>query len=302
MTPRAKTTVLAFTLVTLLAAPFSEAARLGKSRSSGMMRSAPTPSYQAPAPRPLPSAPAPAPVKKGPGIGTAIAAGAAGAAAGYMLGSAMHNNNAPASAPATQPAGSSIPWGTIALLGLLLVGGLMLFRRKAGNPAGQLPQAAGMPNGMAQEAARFEPIPKIGSGFGTTPSYGGAPMAASSLARLPDGTETPNFLRQAKATFLHLQSLNTPDSLEEIRKYLTPDLFEALRADIAGNDDVADFPQLDCQLIEAVEEGGRYIASVRFSGSVSETVNAAAVPFGETWHYVKDKSGSRWLLAGIQQD
>jgi hypothetical protein len=305
MTPRAKTTVLAFTLVTLLAAPFSEAARLGKSRSSGMMRSAPTPSYQAPAPRPLPSAPMPAPAKKGPGLGTAIAAGAAGAAAGYMLGSAMHNNNAPAaapaSAPASQPAGSDMPWGTIALLGLLLVGGLMLFRRKAGNPVSRVPQTAGMPNGMDQEPARFEPIPKIGSGFGTTPSYG-APMATTSLARLPDGTETPHFLRQAKATFLHLQSLNTPDSLEEIRKYLTPDLFEALRADIAGNDDVADFPQLDCQLIEAVEESSRYIASVRFSGSVSETVNAAAVPFGETWHYVKDKSGSRWLLAGIQQD
>ncbi|WP_024304339.1 Tim44 domain-containing protein [Pseudogulbenkiania sp. MAI-1] len=298
MIPRAKTTVLAFTLVTLLAAPFAEAARLGKSRSSGMMRSAPTPSYQAPAPRPLPTAPAQAPAK-GPGLGTAIAAGAAGAAAGYMIGSAMNNN---ASAPASEPAGSGMPWGTIALLGLLLVGGLMLFRRKNATPAMRAPQAAGLPTGMPQEPARFEPIPKIGSGFGTAPSYGAGPMSAASLARLPDGTETPNFLRQAKATFLHLQSLNTPDSLEEIRKYLTPDLFEALRADIAGNDDVADFPQLDCQLIEAVEEGGRYIASVRFTGRVSETVNAAPVPFGETWHYVKDKNASRWLLAGIQQD
>lgn len=299
MIPRAKTTVLAFTLVTLLAAPFAEAARLGKSRSSGMMRSAPTPSYQAPAPRPLPTAPAQAPAK-GPGLGTAIAAGAAGAAAGYMIGSAM-NNNTPASAPASEPAGSGMPWGTIALLGLLLVGGLMLFRRKNATPAMRAPLPVGMPKGMSQEPARFEPLPKIGAGFGTAPAYGSGPMAASSLARLPDGTETPNFLRQAKATFLHLQSLNTPDSLEEIRKYLTPELFEALRTDIAGNDDVADFPQLDCQLIEAVEEAGRYIASVRFAGSVSETVNAAPVPFGETWHYVKDKNGSRWLLAGIQQ-
>jgi hypothetical protein len=84
MTPRAKTIMLAFTLVSVLAAPFAEAARLGGGKSAGMRRSAPTKSYQQPTPMPAPAAaPQAAPQaqpKKGPGIGTAIAAGAAGAA------------------------------------------------------------------------------------------------------------------------------------------------------------------------------------------------------------------------------
>jgi len=296
MTPRAKTMMLAFTLVSVLAAPFAEAARLGGGKSAGMRRSAPTKSYQQPTPMPAPAAvPQAAPQaqpKKGPGIGTAIAAGAAGAAAGYMLGSAMNSNHASGNAVDNAGAGSGIPWGTLALLGLLGIGGLMWFRRKSASPAGMnapMPASNGPTfNSNSQDAARFEPAPA---------------MSSAVPGRLPDGTETPNFLRQAKATFLHLQSLNTPDSLEEVRKYMTPDLFEGLRNEIAGNSDVADFPQLDCQLAEAVEEGGRYIATVRFSGTVSESVNAAAVPFNEYWHYIKDGStAGKWLVAGIQQD
>lgn len=329
MTTRAKTIMLAFTMVSVLATPFAEAARLGKGKSAGMQRSAPTRSYQQQAPaRPVaPPAQAPAPAqaqpKSGPGIGTAVAAGAAGAAAGYMLGSAMSDKGGQQQAPAAangnadpalaaqrgqQPQKSGgMPWGTLALLGAVLIGGIMFFRRKAGaaRPAMAAPQAAGMPQNLGggyQEPARFDSIPKIGSGLGGAQPAFSAPAAFDAPARLPDGTETPNFLRQAKATFLHLQSLNTTESLEEVRKYMTPDLFNALREDIAGNTDVADFPQLDCQLSEANTEGNRYIASVRFSGMVSEAVGAPTEPFTEYWHYIKDDStNGKWLVAGIQQ-
>ncbi|KMN82890.1 putative lipid-binding transport protein (Tim44 family) [Chromobacterium alkanivorans] len=328
MTTRAKTIMLAFTMVSMLAAPFAEAARLGKGKSAGMQRSAPTRSYQQQAPaRPVaPPAQAPAPTqaqpKSGPGIGTAVAAGAAGAAAGYMLGSAMSdkgqqqapaaaNGNADpalaAQAQGQQPQKSGgMPWGTLALLGAVLIGGYMFFRRKAGaaRPAMAAPQAAGMPQNMGgyQEPARFDSIPKIGSGLGGAQAGFGGGAMNEAPARLPDGTETPHFLRQAKATFLHLQNLNSTESLEEVRKYMTPDLFNALREDIAANTEVADFPQLDCQLSEASMEGGRYIASVRFSGTVSEAVGASAEPFSEYWHYIKDDStNGKWLVAGIQQ-
>ncbi|MOA57641.1 Tim44-like domain protein [compost metagenome] len=83
---------------------------------------------------------------------------------------------------------------------------------------------------------------------------------------------------------------------------MTPDLFNALRDDISSKSEAPDFPQLDCSVIEAVNEGGRMIASVRFSGTVSESVGTATVPFSEVWHYVKDDSNSaKWLIAGIQQ-
>ncbi|TIC83367.1 Tim44 domain-containing protein [Crenobacter intestini] len=304
MVTRAKTAVLAFSLATLLAAPFAEAAKLGKSKSFGMKRSTPSQSYQQPAPmQPAqPMAPAQQP-RKGPGLGTAVAAGAAGAAAGYMLGSAMSDSSSGAS-----ESGSGMPWGTLAMLGLLFVGGMMLFRRRAAHPAApamRVPQPAG-PYAAPQPApapapAQFGGIPKIGSGLA-----GGAAAAASAPAfgaqRLPDGTETAHFLRQAKATFMHLQSLNSADNVDEISKYMTPEMFAEIRAEILANHTLADFPQLDCQVVDAATEGGRHIASVRFTGTVSEEVGAPAQPFSETWHYVKEGNSPRWLLAGIQQD
>ncbi|MDF0605785.1 Tim44-like domain-containing protein [Neisseriaceae bacterium TC5R-5] len=327
MNTRTKTILLAFTMASVLVAPFAEAARMGKGKSAGMQRATPSRSYQSAPPAQAPvqqAAPAaPAQPRSGPGIGTAVAAGAAGAAAGYMLGSAMNDKSQPNAAAATDGTAaldgnktaassgqqeSGMPWGTLALLGLALAAGLMFFRRKTGSPATSTPRVAGAPqaNSGFSEPTRFDAIPKIGSGLNNQGGFnqnGFNASASTAPARLPDSTETPHFLRQAKATFLHLQSLNTPESLEEVRKYMTPELFTALRNDIADNSDVADFPQLDCQLASATVEGGRYIASVRFSGMVSEAVNAPAEPFTEYWHYIKDETtNGKWLVAGIQQD
>ncbi|SCK14205.1 Tim44 domain-containing protein [Vogesella sp. LIG4] len=295
MNSRVKTTILAFSLITLLASSFADAARLGRGRSAGMQRAAPTQSYQpAPAPRaPMQPAPTPAP-QKGSGIGGMVAAGAAGAAAGYLLGNAMHDGKA------GNGQSGGFPWLFViggALAGLAL---LSFFRNRAAKQQRRDPAPqSGQPMYYQPQPAQGG-IPPIGSGMqqygsGTTPP-------PASLQRLPDGTEVPHFLRQAKATFLHLQNLNSLDSLEEIRKYMTPDLFQALKEDIAANTEPADFPQLDCQVVEATTEAGRMICSVRFSGQVSESVGSPTLPFSETWHYVKDDaSNGKWLVAGIQQ-
>ncbi|MGM8062355.1 Tim44 domain-containing protein [Vogesella indigofera] len=295
MTSRAKTALLALSLISILAAPFAEAARLGKGRSAGMQRSTPTQSYQQPSAAPAqpaaPMAPAAAGQQKGSGIGGMLAAGAVGAAAGYMLSSAFGGDG-------------DFPWLGILAGGLGGLALLSFLRNRAARQRQQAPRPMSVPT-----ASRFEPatagpngaIPPIGSGMQPQGGSGLTPPPAS-LQRLPDGTEIPHFLRQAKATFLHLQNLNSAESLEEVRKYMTPELFNALRDDISSNSEAADFPQLDCTVIEAVNEGGRMIASVRFSGTVSESVGTAAVPFSEVWHYVKDDSNSaKWLIAGIQQ-
>lgn len=323
MNSRTKTSLIAFCLASLVASPFAEAARMGKSGSYGMRRSAPTRQYQAPAAptQPMPSqAPSQVqPQKKGVGVGTAIAAGAAGAAAGYMIGSAVNGNNAaaapaqanvasaPTSAVASAPVQNprpGIPWNLVLILGAIFLVGLLWFRRRMASaehaPQAMRPQPAPAPTQFDNN--RFDPIPSIGSGV---PGYNGAgQQTAGSFApaRLPDGTETPYFLRQVKATFLHLQSLNSPDTLDEVRRYMTPELFGEIRDEIARNGATADFTDLDCQLVEATEEGGRFVASVRFFGQVSEEVNAAPIPFSETWHFVKEPGSSKWMVAGIQQN
>lgn len=140
--------------------------------------------------------------------------------------------------------------------------------------------------------------------FGQPVSGGAAaPMATStSNDTLPDGTSKSAFLRQCRATFLHMQTMNSSSNLNELRRYFTPELYQAIQADIQRNTDTAEFPQLNTELVEAVTENGKYIASVRYSGTVSESLDAAVVAFSEVWHFVKPTYGGEWLVAGIQQD
>jgi predicted lipid-binding transport protein (Tim44 family) len=59
---------------------------------------------------------------------------------------------------------------------------------------------------------------------------------------------------------------------------------------------------LDADIAEVVQEGDRYVASVRFGGTLREDGSATPQPFEELWHLVKPVDGSSgWLLAGIQQ-
>lgn len=349
MAHTAKHLVLTLAAAALLSAPFADAAKFGGGKSSGMQRSAPsksqpynsTPPQQAPAPMYGKAAPgngAPARQSSGPGIGTAVAAGVAGAAAGYMLGSAMSDNNSPnqanaagqapaqasgapmpaqqaqamtGAAPATPaPAGGGMPWGTLLLLAALLGGGLWWMMRRKSAPALGGGRGGQTARGNARDSlSQYTGSPRDNLG-GSQPTGGGlfsqyndaqpSPLASG---RLPDGTEAPHFLRQAKATFLHLQSMNNPANVHEVAKYLTPEMFAAVKAEVSSNGETADFPTLNCDLVDAVMENGRYVASVRFHGMVSESVNAPLAPFSELWHYVKGAdTDNKWLVAGIQQE
>ena len=60
--------------------------------------------------------------------------------------------------------------------------------------------------------------------------------------------------------------------------------------------------RLNADLLEAVTEGDRHCASVRFSGLVRETPGAEPASFEEVWNLIKPVDGSSgWQLAGIQQ-
>ena len=60
--------------------------------------------------------------------------------------------------------------------------------------------------------------------------------------------------------------------------------------------------QLNAELLDVSSETDRALASVRFSGQISEEVNAPPEAFSEVWHLSKPVDGSRgWCIAGIQQ-
>src|SRR5579863_8566322 len=244
------------------------AGRFGGGRSSGMQRSA-SPSYSSSYGRSSGQAAAPSSMgsggqqqRSGMGAGTAAMLGAAaGAAGGYMLGKSNSNNGNVANASggvaakASEEARSSIPWGTIAILVAILALGLMFFRKKinpglsSGNPMNNftannsgnfnMPNINRTANNVQPNKPTIKPIIRFGS----------APQPEQ-IDKMPDGIETIYFLRQAKGMFLHIQSMNSPENISEIQKYMTTQLFDETKDDILKNQTLADFTNLDCQLLQ----------------------------------------------------
>jgi predicted lipid-binding transport protein (Tim44 family) len=273
----------------------AQAKRLGGGRSAGMQRQTTTlPAKPAPANGSVPTAPAAgstgtaaAPVTAaapkrswlGPVAGLAAGLGLAALASHFGFGAALANMM------------------TIGLLvmAVLLVAGFVLRKRAAGPmPAGAVAGTgpnAGWRSGMG-----------IGSGVGA-----GTARAAESVqsVAIPAGFDTLAFAANAKTQFLALQAANDARDLDRLSGYLTPEMFDAVRAEITERGDALQQTEvfgLEAQVLALAEEDDRYVASVRFTGSVRDRHEAVPEDLDETWHLTKPRNGaSGWLIAGIQQ-
>ena len=261
----------------------AEAARLGGGKSVGMQRQSVAPKPATPAQQATPGAPAqpagsPAAAPKrnwmGPIAGLAAGLGIAALLSHFGLGEGVANIL------------------MIALLALAAVVAVKwLLRRKA--PSDGALQYAGAGNSRQQPAA-------------TGPQFGSAaPSGTSGLARIPDGFDSEAFLRIAKLNFVRLQASNDAKSLDDIREFVSPELYAEIKMQM---DERGDSPQqtdivtLNAELLEVLTEGNRHIASVHFSGTLREAVGATATPFDEIWNLAKPVSGDKgWVIAGIQQ-
>ena len=313
--------MVALMMTAMVVSPLAEAKRMGGGKSYGMSRS--SNSNSAPAQRQS-VAPAAAPATPqrsgGMGMGTVAGAALAAGAVGYMVG---NSNEAQAADPTTQnpendptqtqaqPAEQKSSFAWLWLIALA-AGAFFLYRRfsaKKSTPTTNAP-FGGMPSGpQGGPFAGQNTANNGGSGtniFGQAVGGTGAAMPAHAAPyqggdALPDGTGKAAFLRQARASFLHLQSMNASSHVEELRRYFTPEMYQQVRAEVMNNQDTAEFPQLNAQVVDSATESHQYVASVLYSGMVSESLNAPAVPFNETWHFVKAIQGGEWLVAGIQQ-
>ncbi|WP_257390449.1 Tim44 domain-containing protein [Snodgrassella alvi] len=269
------------------------------------------------------------PQPRGNSTGRIIGAGVAGAAIGALAGHAMANHNqqqpgAPAASteanynnsntgdaavnPSTnadqqlaQPqrkSGFSWIW-----LLIIALGGFYLYRRFASKKNNQ----ANTPYSNHQNSSDFTSLNNKSNSsrtniFGQNLAANGNTMQTN-MSSMADGSNMEAFLRFARQRFNHVQSMNNASNLEEIRRYFTPDMFADIRNDIINNQDTAEFSDLNADLVDSTQENGQYIASVRFSGLVSEELGSAQQPFSEVWHFVKPIGSQQdWLIAGIQQD
>lgn len=275
-----------FTCLTLFSTT-AEARRMGGGGSFGKQRAFPTQPYRAPDATPRPANPTPAqtmPQRQGnrwlgPLAGLAIGAGLGALFSNFLGG-----------------AGGSI---LLAIVAAMVV--LFLIRRFA------RPRQPQSEYSTAQGAAAFkdEPanrptfdIPTIGSGTSSLNGQTAAPI-------IPADFPVESFLRGAKATFIRLQAANDRKDLDDIREYTTPEVFAELAMQMQERGAAAqktDVVQLNADLLEAVTEGDYTVASVRFTGEITEN-GEAPERFDEIWNVQRDARNQKagWLLAGIQQ-
>jgi predicted lipid-binding transport protein (Tim44 family) len=289
----------------------AEARRLGGGKSAGMQRQttnapaqntppAATPAQQAPAAGAAAAAPgaaaAAAPKRSwmGPVAGLAAGLGLAALASHFGFGEALANMM------------------TIALLVMvvLFVIGFVMRKRAAAHGGGLAgaggvgPLGASRPGERAPGMFRSADTARSGSLIGTGIGAGLA-SSASSTGTIPAGFDKAGFERTARDQFMALQAANDARDLDRLRDYLSPEMFDAVRAEIAERGDAPQKTEvfgLGAQVLEVVEEGDRYIASVLFTGSIREQFGAETEDLREVWHLAKPKAGfGGWVIAGIQQ-
>lgn len=273
-----------FTMLTValtclaLFSPVAEAKRFGGGSSFGKQRSMPQKQAQK-APDATPAKPASTPAAPGgnkwlgPLAGLAIGAGLASMFAGSGLGGAM---------------------GSIMLA--LLAAGVVIFLisrfSKSQRPAMQYAGA-----GAAYNAREIQPQPIMGGSANS--------VAASFASNIPHDFPVDKFLRNAKSSFIRLQAANDRKDLDDIREYTTPEMFAEISMQMQERGDAAqktDVISINAELLEVAEEGDYSIASVRFTGQLSENKDAPE-NVDEIWHVQKDQRDdeSVWLISGIQQ-
>lgn len=317
----------ALLMATLVAAPLAEAKRAGGGKSHGMSRSSSSSQSYQPSRQ---AAPAPqqqtAPQKSGPGVGSMVAAGVAGAAVGAVAANALaddkqHNPTATEQQTAQQTQQQQEEKGGLpGWIWVLLAAAIAFFvfrklgaKKKLATNNPYAPNNGGQNNFGRQVPPQAAPRQSgdntnifgqsVGGGTAAPQApFGGASMNSGN--QLPDGTEPAAFLRIARQRFNHIQSVNSASNVEEIRRYLTPELYDSMYNDIMANQDqdVAEFSNLNAMVVESTTENGQYVVSVRFTGTVSEDLNSLPQPFTEIWHFVKPAGSQQdWVVAGIQQ-
>lgn len=203
---------------------------------------------------------------------------------------------------------------SLILIGLLVFGIMFIVRRLRGQSARPAMQGAnpimrqGPASGSWSDAAR----PAAGTGTAAGVADTSSPTAQDAAAEpqqtidpswfIPADFDLATFLANAKQQFVNLQAIWDRGDAEQLRDYLTDDLYAEMAPQIQPRDDggSTEVVLLNAQLMGIEQVAGGHLASVRYSGMLREAPDAEATRFEEVWNLYKS-SAHGWLVAGIQQ-
>ena len=172
---------------------------------------------------------------------------------------------------------------------LAVIGWFMRKRMMASSPnlAYQGPQTSPEVN----QPTRFSGGSMIGSALNTT------------TWTIPAGFDVVGFESAAKQNFVLLQSAWDRADVATLGGMMTDDMLKEIQQQLASREDGLHRTaviSLEAKLLGIEETDVNYVASVKFVGTIQDTVGAEAEAFEEVWNMTKSKSGGGWLLAGIQ--
>ena len=155
--------------------------------------------------------------------------------------------------------------------------------------------------GTAFEASAPEPAAQGGSMIGS------ALLGAQSWG-VPAGFDADGFLSACKTNFVTLQDAWDRSDISALRSMMTDEMLDQIKTQLAEREshtggvvNKTDVLRLDAQLLGIEETEMVYMASVEFSGMISEDVSAGPSPFREVWNMTKPRNGAGgWLVAGVQ--
>lgn len=278
--------VMTLSCVALLSTT-AEAKRFGGGSSFGKSRATPAQQYN----RPANAAPAPAPVPvstgnkwMGPLAGLAVGAGLATMFAGGGMG--------------------GMGGGMSSILVALMLAGVVMFLiakfKKPQQVTGpNMQYTSGGTAYNAQDAMQqTAPQPNYGNAYGSA-------TASSYSGNIPQDFPVDSFLRNAKMSFIRLQAANDSKDLNDVREYTTPEVFAEISMQMQERGNAIQKTEvivINAELLEVANDGDYIIASVRFTGQLSENKNTPE-NVDEIWHIQKNRQdeNSAWLLTGIQQ-
>ncbi len=284
-------TIFAMLFVFALTPMTAEAKKFGGGKSFGSTRQ----TSPAPAPAAKPDATNPA---QGAAAGAAANAGKKGMLGGLMGGLLAGGLIAALLGGAFE----GIQFMDILIIGLLAFVIFRLLRRRAPATSHQpAPVYSGPAVPQPDQRSPFDAIPPARD---TLYGSGGGFTASSVPFNLPAGFDMTAFLAGAREHYRTLQDAWNKNDLAKIQEYVTPELYNDLRAERATLDGEQHTEVLfvDAELVRADHTATQAEVSIKFSGRYRDTHEGVEEPIADIWHLQRDltRPNAPWHIIGIE--
>lgn len=196
----------------------------------------------------------------------------------------------------------------ILIIGLLAFVLFKLLRRRpaTAGPASQPAYNAPAPIPQADQRSAFDSVPPARDTlFGNGGGFSNGGFTASSVPfNLPPGFDMTAFLAGAREHYRTLQEAWNKNDLTQIQDYVTPSLYNDLKAERATleGEQHTEVLFVDAEIVRADFDGKHAELSIKFSGRYRDTVEGVEELITDIWHLERDLTlaNAPWYIAGIE--